>query len=145
VSRRRCRNLGVRIRGPQDGVEVIRDRWGVPHIYAHNAADVCFAQGYVHAQDRLWQMDCQRRLASGRLAEVLGARALPVDRWLRILGFRRVAAIEAEQMPAEARREMEAYAEGVNSWIQQDACRSSSACCTALSHGRRPIAWPGPR
>jgi penicillin amidase len=65
-------------------------------------------------------MDCQRRLASGRLAEVLGARALPVDRWLRILGFRRVATIEAEQMSVAARSEMEAYAAGVNAWIQQD-------------------------
>ena len=61
-------------------VEVMRDRWGVPHIYAESTHDLMVAQGFVHAQDRLWQMDFQRRLVAGRLAEVLGAGAAPVDR-----------------------------------------------------------------
>jgi penicillin amidase len=121
LSRRRLPQIAGHLRVPGLGgaAEIIRDRWGVPHILARSALDLLFAQGFVHAQDRLWQMDCQRRLVSGRLAEVLGAQALPVDRWMRILGFRRVAAIEAQRMPAEARAEMEAYAAGVNAWIEQ--------------------------
>ena len=60
------------IQGLKAPVEVLRDRWGVPHIYARNARDVVFAQGFVHAQERLWQMDFTRRVVFGRLAEVLG-------------------------------------------------------------------------
>jgi len=98
-------------------VEVIRDRWGVPHIYAENSHDLMFAQGFVHAQDRLWQMDFQRRVVAGRLAEVLGAEALPVDRWLRILGMQRVAEAEVALLDADARTNLEAYVGGVNAWI----------------------------
>ncbi len=121
MSRRRLPQISGRVQVPGllDAVEVIRDRWGVPHIYARTAVDASFAQGYVHAQDRLWQMDFQRRLASGRLAEIVGARGLAADRWLRILGFRRIAEIEARRMSVEVGAEMEAYAAGVNAWIQQ--------------------------
>src|SRR5579859_3804548 len=70
-------------------VEVVRDRWGVPHLFAGSVADLCFAQGFVHAQDRFWQMELNRRIGSGRLAEAFGARALPADRLLRRLGLRR--------------------------------------------------------
>jgi penicillin amidase len=98
-------------------VEVHRDRWGVPHIYAETQADLFFAQGYVHAQDRLWQMDFQRRLVAGRLAEVLGPVALPVDRWVRILGLRRVSKQEAGLLEGAALRLVEAYVEGVNERI----------------------------
>src|SRR3990172_5244690 len=73
--------------GLEDGVEIIRDKWGVPHIYASNLRDFFFAVGYAQAQDRLWQMDFNRRLASGRLAEVLGEPALEVDRMTRRIGF----------------------------------------------------------
>lgn len=98
-------------------VEIIRDRWGVPHIYGQNALDVAFAQGFAQAQDRLWQMDFQRRLVSGRLAEVLGPRALPVDRWLRILGMRRVAEVEADTLPSAVRAELQAFAAGINACL----------------------------
>jgi penicillin amidase len=138
ISRRRLSQIAGRLRlnGLQDAVEVIRDRWGVPHIYARNTADLFYAQGFVHAQDRLWQMDFQRRLASGRLAEVLGGRALPVDRWLRILGFRRVAEVEADLTPPEVRIELEAYAAGVNAWI---ACGRFPIEFTLLRY--RPEPW----
>ncbi|MCK4832472.1 MAG: penicillin acylase family protein, partial [Anaerolineales bacterium] len=100
-------------------VEIIRDRWGVPHIYAENRHDVIYAQGFAHAQDRLWQMDLQRRLVAGRLSEVMGATAVPVDRWMRILGLRRVAEQEASLIDPEARSFVEAYAGGVNARISQ--------------------------
>src|SRR5512136_2315315 len=72
-------------------VKVIRDQWGIPHIYAENEHDLLFAQGYVHAQDRLWQMEVCRRTGSGTLSEALGKSALDADRWLRLMGLRRAA------------------------------------------------------
>src|SRR3990170_1205237 len=74
--------------GLKQPVDVVRDRWGVPHIYAQNLDDLFFAQGYVAAQDRLWQMEMWRRTAEGRLAEVLGPSALPRDRMARLLKYR---------------------------------------------------------
>jgi penicillin amidase len=74
--------------GLRDRVEVIRDRWGVPHIYAANTDDLFFAQGYVMAQDRLWQMEMWRREREGRLAEILGPSAVARDRQARLLAYR---------------------------------------------------------
>jgi penicillin amidase len=107
----------VRLRGLKEPVEVIRDRWGVPHIYADSAEDLFFAQGYVHAQDRLWQMEFQRRAGSGSLSEVLGEAALEVDRFFRVLGLNRAAQAEAEALDDETRRVLEAYAAGVNAYM----------------------------
>lgn len=107
----------LHLEGLSAPVEVIRDRWGVPHIYAANTPDLMFAQGFVHAQDRLWQMDFQRRLVSGRLAEVLGPAALSSDRWLRILGLRHIALREAAALSGEVRTNMSSYAAGVNALI----------------------------
>src|SRR5689334_16533963 len=67
--------------GLEAPVQVLRDRWGVPHIYARGAADLFMAQGYIHAQDRLWQMEFQRRSACGQLAEIFGPIALESDRF----------------------------------------------------------------
>ena len=69
----------LRLPGLQGDVEVIRDRWGVPHIYAQDSRDLYFAQGFVHAQDRFFQMEFWRRLGAGRLAEVLGPPAVEAD------------------------------------------------------------------
>jgi penicillin amidase len=96
---------------------VLRDRWGVPHIFARNEHDLFFAQGYVTAQDRLWQMDLQRRTASGRLSEVLGPATLETDLFLRTLGLRRVAAAEVAQLDAATLQVLEAYAAGVNAFV----------------------------
>lgn len=105
------------LNGLRAPVEVIRDRWGVPHIYAHSDRDALFAQGFVHAQDRLWQLDFCRRMVAGRLAEILGEPALALDRWLRITTMRRVAEQEAAQLSAGVRAEAEAYAAGINAYI----------------------------
>ena len=107
----------MRLRGPEASVEVIRDRWGVPHIYAQSIHDLLFAQGFVHAQDRLWQMEFQRRLVAGRLSEMLGSETVPVDRWIRTLGMRRVADQEVELISADARAHLEAYATGVDACV----------------------------
>lgn len=103
--------------GLSAAVEIYRDRWGVPHIYAQNAADLFFAQGYVHAQDRLWQMEFQRRAGRGRLAQVLGEAALESDRFFRTLGMSRAAAQDWEQLDETSRAALTAYAAGVNAFV----------------------------
>jgi penicillin amidase len=109
----------IRMLGLKYDVEIIRDRWGVPHIYAKDTHDLFFAQGFVHAQDRLFQMEFWRRLGAGRLAEVLGPAAVEADSWMRILGLRRVAEKEVALLSEETRKLMLAYASGVNAFIDR--------------------------
>jgi len=108
----------LELKGIQQPVEIVRDRHGVPHIYACDRHDLLFAQGFVHAQDRLWQMDFQRRLASGRLAEVLGRAALDFDRWVRTLAFSRTARREVELLEPEVKADFASYSRGVNAVIE---------------------------
>jgi penicillin amidase len=103
--------------GLQAQATVVRDSWGVPHIYASNPHDLFFTQGYVHAQDRFWQMEFFRRVGSGRLSEILGESALENDRFIRTVGWHRAAARELEMMDDETRSMLEAYAKGVNAYI----------------------------
>ncbi|MDR5693927.1 MAG: penicillin acylase family protein [Armatimonadota bacterium] len=107
----------VRVQGLQAEVQVIRDRWGIPHIFAQNERDLFFAQGYVHAQDRLWQMELSRRVASGRLSEIFGEVTLDTDRFFRTLGLRRVAEEEVRLLNPQQREILEAYSAGVNAYI----------------------------
>ena len=99
-------------------VGVIRDPQGVPHIIAANAEDLFLAQGYVTAQDRLWQMDLSRRLAEGTVSEVMGAGFLERDKEQRIIGLRQVAERSWQALPARDRSYFEAYARGVNTYIE---------------------------
>ncbi len=114
------RNGKLIIRGLHEPVEIITDRYGVSHIYAHNEDDLYFTQGYVHAQERLWQMELNRRTGSGRLAEIFGEIALETDRFSRRLGMHRAAAAEVLRLPAHTRRILEAYTRGVNSYIERN-------------------------
>jgi penicillin G amidase len=107
----------VHLVGLKGEVEVIRDRWAVPHIYADSEEDLFFAMGYVHAQDRLWQMEFQRRLAAGRLSEVIGETTLEFDRIFRILGLYRSAEADLAALEPGSRRVLDAYAAGVNAYI----------------------------
>ena len=108
------------LRGLRDTVRILRDEWGVPHIYARNTDDLFFAQGFVHAQDRLWQMDMYRRMYEGRLAEILGAVALPHDRLTRRMRFRGpLDDREFTSYHPDGRRIFEAFANGVNAYIAQ--------------------------
>ena len=81
----------TRLPGLLAPVEVLRDKMGVPHIYAENSHDLFFGQGYVHAQDRFWQMEFWRRIGAGRLSEILGESAVGNDRFIRTVGWRRAA------------------------------------------------------
>jgi penicillin amidase len=102
--------------GLQSPVEVLRDRFGVPQIFAESEWDLFFAQGYVHAQDRFFQMELQRRAGHGRLSELLGESTLGFDRLSRTVGFGRIAA-SAENGSPEALRALEAYSAGVNACL----------------------------
>lgn len=108
----------IKVRGLAQAVEVVRDRWGVAHLYAETEQDALFAQGYVHAQDRLFQMEVTRRLAQGRMAEQLGPLALEPDRWSRIIGFWRAAAGDLAELDAAERATLDAYAAGVNAYME---------------------------
>ena len=104
----------LEVRGLDAPVEVLRDARGVPHIVAASSRDLYFAQGYVTAQDRLWQMDLMRRDASGGLAEIFGDAALDRDTTQRRLGLRRAAARALETLEPEVRDALDSYAAGVN-------------------------------
>jgi penicillin G amidase len=119
VSRARLPRINGRMAmdGLEEPVEIVRDSWGVPHIYARNVRDVVFAQGLVHAQERLWQMDLIRRVVTGRASEVLGEIAVPVDRGMRTLGLYITAAKEARSVSGELLSILDSYCCGVNAWI----------------------------
>ncbi len=128
------------LKGLQAPVQVLRDRWYVPHILAQSAQDAVFAQGFVHAQERLWQMDFNRRVVAGRLSEVLGEGALMPDRVMRTLGLRRVAEQEARMLPEKIRVIAEAYCAGVNAWIDL-AIRKHKLPIEFTLLGYRPEPW----
>jgi penicillin amidase len=108
----------ITLRGLRDSVQVIRDRWGVPHIYARNIDDLFFAQGFVQAQDRLWQMEMYRRTFEGTLSEIMGASYVPHDRLARLLKYRGpFDDRESRSYHPEGRRIFDAFANGVNAFI----------------------------
>jgi len=107
------------VNGLHSNVSVERDRWGIPHIRAGSTEDMVEAQGYVVAQDRLWQMDLLRRIGRGQLSEIFGPAVLSVDKKFRTLGFGRAAEREAAAASGEPRTIVEAYARGVNKFIEQ--------------------------
>jgi len=127
----------IRLAGLGSAAEILRDRYGIPHIFAGNLADASFALGFVHAQDRLWQMEMSRRIASGRLAEIVGPGALETDRFLRTLGVRRAAEANLRTLDAETRALLEAYAAGVNAFLASDPVLPPEFWLT----GARPEPW----
>jgi len=112
----------IELTGLRAQVEVLRDEWGVPHIFAENMDDLFFAQGFVHAQDRLWQMEHFRRLAAGRYSEVVGQRAFEHDRLVRLLRYRGpFDDREWTSYHPEARQIMTAFANGVSAFMEHRA------------------------
>ncbi|MDQ2088571.1 penicillin acylase family protein [Marimonas arenosa] len=107
------------VRGLSASVEIIRDNANVPHIFGETDEDVFFGLGYVHAQDRLWQMIVQRRTAQGRLSEVFGTATLPVDRLMRRFDIYRLAQQSVAAQDAGTRAALEAYAAGVNARLDE--------------------------
>jgi penicillin amidase len=127
----------IRLAGLAAPVEILRDRYGIPHIYAQSIADAVFALGFVHAQDRLWQMEMNRRLGAGRLSEVVGPGGLETDRFLRTLGIRRAAEANLGALDEETRALLAAYAAGVNAFLATDPVLPLEFWLT----GVRPEPW----
>ena len=109
----------VAARGARAPVRIVRDGNAVPHVFAESPDDAYFGLGYVHAQDRLWQLELDRRLGAGTLAEVLGPPALEADQLFRTLGLRRAAEANLEQLDAATRATIDAYVRGVNAYLDQ--------------------------
>jgi penicillin amidase len=101
-----------------DFVEVIRDERGIPHIYGTNVGDILFAQGYVHAQDRFWQLEFWSHLSTGRLASLIGEPGVGADLLFRTFGFNRVALEEYENLPPEFKQDLIHYTDGINAYIE---------------------------
>ncbi|MEO8354419.1 MAG: penicillin acylase family protein [Chloroflexota bacterium] len=108
----------IQLAGLQGSVDIYRDSMGIPNIYAASAHDLFFAQGYIHAQDRFWQMDAWRHIGSGTLSEMFGKGQLETDTFLRTLGWRITAEKEYEELDAESKSIINAYTEGVNAYLQ---------------------------
>ncbi|MGQ9683489.1 MAG: penicillin acylase family protein [Anaerolineae bacterium] len=111
----------LRVSGLGGPVQIARDRLGIPAIAAQDEGDLLFAQGFVHAQDRFWQMELGRRMAWGTLAEVLGERALASDKLMRTIGLGRQAEVEWTLLSDDVRQGVAMYTRGVNAWMQSQA------------------------
>lgn len=129
------------IPGLQDEVTVYRDEMGIPHIYANNLEDLFFAQGYVHAQDRFWQMEWWRHIGQGRISEIAGETALDNDKFIRTMGWNRLAentlAYYRDEQP-EFYAALEAYSAGVNSYIGDKSPSELSLNYTILQAVNEP-------
>ena len=130
--------------GPEQEIEIVRDRYAVPHILAKTDADAFFGLGFVHAQDRLWQMTLLRRTAQGRLSELFGAETLEIDTLMRALDLYGLSRRAVAAQTDATRAALEAYADGVNAWLgwcrtrRWGAARRSSSCSRRTSRpGRR--------
>ena len=134
----------LQVAGLDGPVDIYRDSFGIPHIYAASQHDLFFVQGYVHAQDRFWQMDFWRHQGAGRLSELLGEATLDTDKFLRTLGWERVARQELELLDAQSRLILEAYAEGVNAYLSDHtgtALALEYAFLPILNSDYEPAPW----
>ncbi len=113
----------LNVPGLKEPVEVLRDRWGVPHIYAKNADDLFFAQGFVAAQDRLFQLELWRRVATGETAELLGPKALEADRFARLIRYRGDMNAEWRSYSPDTKPIVTAFTRGLNAYIDQAGSR----------------------
>lgn len=134
----------VKLNGLDFPVDIYRDSVGIPQIYAQTSHDLFFAQGYVHAQDRFWQMDFWRHIGSARLSEMFGKAQLEKDTFLRTLGWARIAQQELNAMPAENLALLQAYADGVNAYLADHKGAALSleyAVLKLLTPGYSPEPW----
>ena len=127
------------ISGINESVTIQRDEFGIPHIDAHNLQDGIFAQGYVQAEDRLWQMEYLRRSSSGTLAEILGEDAVESDLNILTLGIDEAAETAYENLDAEAKNIVDAYAAGINSYLNS----TSELPVEFENLGYQPELWQG--
>lgn len=126
-------------RGASGSITILRDRYGVPHIRAGNEADALFGLGYIHAHDRLWQMEYQRRLGAGRLSEILGESAIATDKLFRTLGLQHAAECVWANYRGRERQLLSSYVAGINAFLSKHRNRSRPAEFIVL--GFEPEPW----
>ncbi len=132
------------VSGLNAAVDIYRDAMGVPHVYASNTHDLFFAQGYVHAQDRFWQMDAWRHVGSGELSKMFGKGQVETDAFLRSLGWKQTAEAEWERLDSESKDILLAYAAGVNAYLKDrsgEALSLEYAVLKLLSPDYQIEAW----
>ena len=132
----------IEVPGLSGAIDIIRDADAVPHIFASTKLDAMYGLGFVHAQDRLWQMEFQRRVGHGRLSEVFGDATLREDRFLRTVGFGRAARAAWDHLPPDARQQIDAYVAGVNAFIAANRGSRLPPEFTLLRFEPEP--WSGP-
>jgi penicillin amidase len=125
----------IRLAGLSAPVEVLRDEHGIPQLYADTAHDLFYAQGFVHAQDRFWEMDIRRHITAGRLSELLGEDALKTDMYIRTMGWRDVAAKELSLLDPQTVAYLEAYSDGVNAYLHDHSPSEMSLEYSVLALG----------
>src|SRR5690606_10882794 len=130
----------IQIPGLQEEVVVTTDEHGVPHIYASNDHDLYMAQGYMQAQNRMFQMELSRRQASGTLSEVVGEAVVDQDKYFRTLGLRRAAEKSYDIYTDESKQVLQWFADGVNAYIDE-ATESNSLPIEFLLMGSKPSEW----
>jgi penicillin amidase len=121
----------ITIQGLHRPVTVVRDRYGIIQITADDRHDLFLAQGYVHAQERMWQMEVSRRIGAGRLSELFGKSQVDRDRYIRTLGWRVAAERDVAAMSADSKAILQAYSDGVNAWITEHDGQLSTAFVVA--------------
>ncbi len=134
----------VKLDGLDSAVDIYRDDYGIPHIYAQTSHDLFFAQGYVHAQDRFWQMDFWRHIGSARVSEMFGESQLDTDIFLRTLGWARIVQKELDTISPDELALLQAYADGVNAYLADHKGAALSleyAVLKLLTPGYTPEAW----
>ena len=136
----------IQIAGLEGDVEIIRDTMGIPHIYADTPHDLFIAQGYVHAQDRFFQMDFWRHISFGRLSEMFGDSQVDADTFIRTLGWGRLAERQYEVEPEESKAALDAFTQGVNAYLETQSPSDLSfeySIIELLNHGYTPEPWTG--
>ncbi|MFE7425094.1 MULTISPECIES: penicillin acylase family protein [unclassified Streptomyces] len=134
----------IKLDGLDGDVEVKRDAYGIPQLYADSDADLFRAQGFVHAQDRFWEMDVRRHMTAGRLSEMFGSGQVDTDAFLRTLGWRKVAQQEYDEvLSEETKKNLQAYADGVNAYLKGRDGKDISVEYAALgfTNDYKPSQW----
>ncbi len=111
------------IKGHEQDIEILRDKWGVPHIYANSIDDSLFGLGFIHAQDRLFQLELNRRTAAGRLSELFGPIALDTDRAARTFGYSRLGKADFSLLPDETQSAVNSYLAGINAYLEHPSSK----------------------
>lgn len=134
----------LKVAGLSKSVEVKRDGYGIPQIYADTDSDLFRAQGFVQAQDRFWEMDVRRHMTAGRLSEMFGSGQVETDSFLRTLGWRRIAQKEYDTVLSEdTKKNLQAYADGVNAYLQGRDGKDISVeyAALGLTNDYKPVKW----